>query len=222
FLAKLNLVPLILLPLLLFPPSRFAHRQIYIAFLVAVGVLLVVEVAGWNIVASSNIDPLMANDANLPGQLRYILAHPFNFIRIIWNDLITNGLVYMQGWINGYGYYYWTPPAIVSLLFVLGLGCALVADPTSEHVNKSLRWIFLLVFVGGYLATVLSEYTTFTPVASQEILGIQGRYFVTLGLLPLLVLASFFRTPSVTGKVPRWLTAFLSSALFLNLLGLFL
>lgn len=222
FLAKLNLVPLILLPLLLFAPSRFIHRRIYIAFLIAVILLLVVEVAGWNLVASSNIDPLMANDANLPGQLRYILAHPFNFIRIILNDLITNGWAYIQGWINGYGYYYWTPPAIVSLLFVLGLGCALAADSTSEHVNKNLRWIFLLVFAGGYLATVLSIYTTFTPVASQEILGIQGRYFVTLALLPLLVVASIARTPRVARSLPKWLTVFLTSALLLNLLGLFL
>jgi uncharacterized membrane protein len=222
FLAKLNLVPLILLPFLLFAPPRFIHRRIYIAFLVAVAVLLVVEVAGWNLVASLNIEPLMANDANLPGQLRYILAHPFNFIRIILNDLITNGWAYIQGWINGYGYYYWTPPAIVSLLFALGLGSAIAADSTSEHVDRRLRWIFLLVFAAGYLATVLSIYTTFTPVASQEILGIQGRYFVTLALLLLLVLASFVRTPIATGNVPRWLTAFLSSALFLNLLGLFL
>lgn len=76
--------------------------------------LLAVEVAGWNMIASRNLAPALANDADLTAQLRHILGAPFIFLRTVIRDLITNGLVYFQGWINGYGYYYWTPPLLVS------------------------------------------------------------------------------------------------------------
>ena len=222
FLAKLNLVPLILLPLLLFTPSRFIHKGIYAAFLAAIVVLLVVEVAGWNLVASSNIDPLMANDANLPGQLRYILGQPLTFLQIIVTDFVTNIWLYLQGWINGYGYYYWTPPIVVSLFFLLGLASVVAADSTSDRVARRLRVIFILVFPAGYLATILAVYTTFTPVGSQQVLGVQGRYFISLSLLLILLLASFAWTRKPGVPSPRWIIVFLTAALSMNLLGLFL
>ncbi len=222
FLAKLNLVPLVLLPFLLFTPARFTHKGIYTTFVIAIVILLGVEVAGWNLVASSNIDPLMANDANLPGQLRYILGQPLTFLRIILVDFFTNGWEYFLGWINGYGYYYWTPPAVVSLFYLLSVGSVTLMDSTIGQVNRRLRIVFNLVFLAGYLATVLAVYTTFTPVGSQLVFGVQGRYFISLALLLVLVLASFTRTRQAGIASPKWIIIFLTAALSFNILGLYL
>src|SRR3990172_8222682 len=110
FLAKLNLIPLILLLFLLIPPSRFTRKGTYILLLITTTILFLVEAAGWFIIASTRSDPLLANDANPTAQLRYIVDHPFAFPQTIIKDLVTNGWTYFQGWVNGYGYYYWTPP----------------------------------------------------------------------------------------------------------------
>jgi uncharacterized membrane protein len=222
FLGKLNLLPLVLLPFLLIPPSRFTNKRIYFFLLGATGVLFLVEAVGWYMIASTRSDPLLANDANPAAQLRYILDQPFTFPQIIIKDLITNGWTYFEGWINGYGYYYWTPPQIVSFFFLLGLGAVVLMNSTHEQVDQKFRIIFIFIFVTGYLATVGAEYTTFTPVGSDQIFGIQGRYFIPLSLLLFLALASFPWTSKIAISSSQWIIIFLSTALLLNLLGLLL
>jgi uncharacterized membrane protein len=222
FLAKLNLLPLILLLFLILPPAKFTSKGTY-AFLLAITVILfLVEVAGWNLIALSRSDPLLANEANPAGQLSYILDRPLAFLLTVINDFITNGLSYFQSWINGYGYYYWTPPQIVSFFFLLSLASVLLLDSTREQVNKKFRSAFILVLAAGYLATVVSLYATFTPVGSDQVLGVQGRYFIPLALLLFLTLASFSWTGRRTMATSRWTIAFLSIALFLNIAGIIL
>ena len=208
FLAKLNLIPLILLPFLLISPSQFTKKGTYTFLLAAAVILFVIEVVGWNMITSTRLEPLLANEANLTAQLLYILGHPLIFLQAIINDFITNGLVYFQGWINGYGYYYWTPPQIISLFFLLSLGAALLIASTSEQISKKFRIIFILVFVTSYLATIVSLYLTFTPVGSDRVFGVQGRYFIPLVLLLSLLLSSLLSTKKLAISSPKWVEAF--------------
>ena len=222
FLAKLNLVPLILLPFLLIPPARFAKNGTY-PFLLAMTVLLfAVEVAGWNMIASRNLAPALANEANLTAQLRHILGAPLIFLQTVAKDLVTNGWVYFQGWINGYGYYYWTPPQLASFFFLLSLGSAILIDSAFHPDNRKFRIAFILTFVACYFATILSIYTTFTPVGAEEILGVQGRYFIPLVLPLVLALSSISWLRKEATLSRNWTVVFLSIALSLNILGIML
>ena len=222
FLAKLNLVPLVILPFLLIPPARFTKNGTY-PFLIAMTVLLfAVEIAGWNMVTSRNLTPLMANDANLTAQLRDILGAPFVFLQTVIRDLITNGWVYFQGWINGYGYYHWTPPQLVSFFYLLSLGSAILTDSAPHPDHRKFHVAFILTFVACYFATILSIYTTFTPVGAKEILGVQGRYFIPLTLPLVLALSSVPWLKKETILSRKWIVVFLSIALSLNILGIIL
>lgn len=221
FLAKLNLLPLILLPFLLIPPSRFTSSRLYF-FLVAVTVVLfLVEVAGWNWIASTNFSSLLLDEANPRAQLLYILGNPFAFLQTVLNDLIVNGWAYFQGWINGYGYYYWTPPQIVAIFFLLSLIAALLIDSTAGQVNRKTRLVFLLTFVSGYIATIASLYLSYTSIGSDQVFGVQGRYFLPLVLPLLLALASFSWERKIALPSTKWIITFLTGALSVNLLGLY-
>ena len=222
FLAKLNLVPLVILPFLLIPPARFTKNGTY-PFLLAMTVLLfAVEIAGWNMVASRNLAPVLANEANLTAQLGHILSAPLLFLQTVIRDLITNGSAYFQGWINGYGYYHWTPPQLASFFFLLSLGSTILIDSVPQPDNRKLRIAFLLTFVACYFATVLSLYVTFTPVGADEVLGVQGRYFIPL-VLPLVLGISGIPWLSKETILSRnWIIGFLSIALSLNILGIIL
>lgn len=222
FLAKLNLIPLILLPFLLIPPSKFTKMGTYAFLLVTIVILFIVEVAGWNLITSTRLDPLLANEANPTAQLLYILGHPLIFLQVIIKDFITNGLVYFQGWINGYGYYYWTPPQIVSLFFLLSLGAAILITSTSDQVNKKFRIVFILVFLTSYLATIVSLYLTFTPVGSDQVFGVQGRYFIPLVLPLFLTLSSLLGAKKIAVPSPKWTAGFLAIVLSLNIAGIIL
>ena len=221
FLAKLNLIPLVLLPFLLIPPGKFAQRKIYVSLLVVTLILFTLEVAGWNLMAASRSDPVLANDANPRAQLAFMLSYPLRFLLMTIRDLLANGWIYLQGWINGYGYYYWTPPWIVSAFFVVGLVAVLWADSTRERVNSRYRLGLVLVFIVSYLATAASLYLTFTSVGADRIFGVQGRYFIPLALLLLLALTGLSRRGKMTVS-RKWVVVFLNMALSLNLLGIIL
>ena len=221
FLAKLNLTPLLLLPFLLIRPSQFMSKQNY-GFLFAIALILfLVEVAGWNWIASINFRSLLLDEANPKAQLLYILENPFAFLQTMAKDLITNGLLYAQEWINGYGYYYWTAPQIVSLFFLLSLGFVIYMDSTSRQVNRKLRIVFILLFVAGYIATIVSLYISYAPVGADQVSGVQGRYFIPLVLPLLLVLSSLSWKEKGFFPSPKWSIFFLTIALSLNLLGIF-
>jgi hypothetical protein len=222
FLAKLNLIPLILLPFLLLPPTRFANRRAYLAFAGITLILFIAEVAGWNLLAAARSDALMANDADPTAQALHILSYPLSFFLTVIRDLISNGWMYLQTWINGYGYYYWTPPQIVSAFFLLALIGAVLREPIRERVDARYRLAFLLVFAGGYIATLLAVYLTFTPAGSEQILGMQGRYFVALALLPFLAIASLGWARKWTLPSSKWIFFFLALGLSLNVLGIYL
>ena len=221
FLAKVNLTALILLPFLLIPPARFSQKRIYVLLLGTTVILFLLEVAGWNLIATTHSNALLANDANAGAQLRYILDHPLIFPTILLKDPFINGWAYLQGWINGYGYLYWTAPQIVSIFFLLSLGAVLLFDSTRGQVNKKDQIVFLLVFLAGYLATAVPLYLTFTTVGLNELLGIQGRYFIPLALLPVLVLASILAAKRIAIS-SNWIITFLTVALALNVLGIIL
>ena len=222
FLAKLNVIFLILLPFVLISPSRYEQRWIYLFIVVISIILFIVEVVGWNVIASRNADSLMANDANVPAQLQHILGHPLHFLGIVIKDLFMNGISYVQTWINGYGYYYWTPPHIASIFFLLSLGSVLLVASTADAVDKKFNILFITVFVLGYLATIVLMYLTFTPVGSDKILGPQGRYFIPSAMLLFLALSSLSALKKLGRPSINWGMGFLIAALSINLLGILL
>jgi uncharacterized membrane protein len=221
FLAKVNLTALILLPFLLIPPTRFPQKRIYVSLLGTTAILFLIEVAGWNLIATKFSDALLANNADAGAQLRYLLDHPLIFPAILLKDPFINGWAYLQGWINGYGYFFWTPPQIVSVLFLLSLATVLLIDSTREQLTRKDRIVFLLVFLAGYLATAVPLYLTFTTVGLNELLGVQGRYFVPLALLPVLVLGSIL-VPKQFVISSRWVIGFLTVTLAMNIGGIIL
>ena len=222
FLAKVNLVPLVLLPFLLVPPSRFPKKGVYVSLIAGTAMLFMIEAAAWNVIASRGYEFQLSNEA-IPGkQLLYILSHPFLFLETLVRDLFSNGSAYIQGLINGYGYYFWTPPLVVSLLFLLSLVSIHWVDSRLEQVDRKARLAFVIVFLAGYLATVLSLYASFTPVGSGQILGVQGRYFIPLVLPLFLALFSVAAPGKITIASPRWAMGFLAAALSLNVLGIVL
>ena len=221
-LTKLNVIFLILLPFVLISPSRYRQRWIYLFIFVISVILFIVEVAAWNVIATRNIDALLANDANVPAQLQHILRHPLHFLWTVMEDFIINGSSYLQTWINGYGYYYWTPPQIVSICFLLSLGSVLLISTTTEGVDKRFNILFIVVFVLGYLATMVLMYLTFTPVGSDKILGPQGRYFIPSAMLLFLALSSLSAVKKLGRPSITWGMGFLVAALSINLMGIIL
>ena len=229
FVAKVNLLFLVLLPFLLIGPRRFKMKGGYALLAGAAALLLVVEVAGWNVAAYSHFTRMLEG-ASPRDQVRYILSAPLGFARILLGDLWSNGLAYLQGWVGVYGYNYWPVPGLTYLLYPLAVVAAMVggrgtiqrrsevqiplgdapADDASVP-DRRTRYILLGLFVIGVLMTVAALYVAMTPVGSQYVAGVQGRYFtpvmplLLLGLVGLLPLGRATARPY--GVMAAWLGA---------------
>jgi hypothetical protein len=97
-----------------------------------------------------------------------------------------------------------------------------LVDSAPDPVNKKFRIAFILTFVAGYFATILSLYVTFTPVGADEVLGVQGRYFIPLVLPLVLAISSIPWLRKEANLSHNWIVVFLSIALSLNILGIIL
>jgi uncharacterized membrane protein len=185
FWGKLNIVPLAVLPFLLLKPSDFKMRLGYVSLLLVAIVLLLLEAAGWNLLAYSRLHTTLEG-ANPIGQIKFILGKPLEFLVILANNIWAKSFDYLKDWVAIYGYAYWPVPVYIYYLYVAALIVSLF-QRTGQEIHPSTRIALIVVFVITYLATILSLYVTFTPVANPQIEGVQGRYFVTV--MPLLFLA---------------------------------
>jgi hypothetical protein len=68
----------------------------------------------------------------------------------------------------------------------------------------------------------VSQYASFTPVGSEQIFGVQGRYFIPLALPLLLAVSSLSWPKKIVMPSPKWVMGFLMTALSLNILGIVL
>jgi len=220
FWGKLNIVPLAVLPFLLLKPSQFKMRFGYITLLIITIGFFMLEVAGWNLLAYSRLSTAIGR-ADPLGQLTFIATHPFNFISILARDIWTNGFNRLVNWIAIYGYAYWPVPAWTYYFFIAGLVAVLFLNKESEEPDKKTRSALTIVFIITYLATIISLYVTFTPVGSDKIDGVQGRYFMTVMPLLFLALACLpaFKQIQLPGFLPITLA---TTSLILYIAGMYL
>lgn len=183
FWGKVNIVPLAILPFLVIPPSQFKIRYGYILLIATAVVLFALEVAGWNVLAYSQLHT--APEGTDPrGQILFILQQPVEFLSILAQTIRGRWFSYLIDWVAVYGFAYWPVPVWTYYLFALGLIAALPLN--NDSVQKRARLGLLFAFLLSYVGTYILLYITFNPVGFASIEGVQGRYFTTV--MPLLLL----------------------------------
>ncbi|HET7143485.1 MAG TPA: DUF2142 domain-containing protein [Anaerolineales bacterium] len=186
FWGKINIVPLALLPFLVIPPSQFKVKHGYFILLSAALVFFLLEVAGWNLFAYSRYyDAITGADPS--GQVKFILADPIRFMGILADNIRLSYADYLRAWIAIYGLDYWPVPIWTFYLYSAALLGALLIQENENTPDRRLRIGLLITFIAAYVWTIVSLYLSFTPVGSDVVRGVQGRYFS--GVMPLLFLA---------------------------------
>jgi uncharacterized membrane protein len=173
----------ILLAAITRPPRQLLSHRRAVALIVLPAVVLSVlwvtmgsvDVAAWRYYEGEQLpkeqfDPVW--------KLRYMLEHPLHFpsqmlanVRDI--DLLWQQLIGILGWLDT-GLRAWVYPVLSAIL----IGVSFVR---LELDRRSRHWIALVaaVTVLGYvLAHYLIFYLAWTPIRSNHVEGVQGRYFV--------------------------------------------
>ena len=186
--CKVAYVPLCLL-FLVIPCNKFSSRLKSIV----TKLMVILSSAAFSLVVYLYSNMKDMNQWNIIGvdvseQIKYIIWHPVNYLFIVINDIFMNFITYITGITSYLAYNKSLQPIWTIALFVL---LCVVAMLDNESDRLALSWKDRVglslgsICSWGLVATAL--YVTFTPVASDTIQGIQGRYLAPL-IVPILLL----------------------------------
>lgn len=120
------------------------------------------------------------------GQISYILENPLTYTKVLLGSMFGMLWDYLFGGDSFIGYAYlgfkswiWTWVCVVVAFFT-----ALFSEKNEKRKSIGVKYILLnLLMIFGTSAIVLtSMYVSYTPVGSETISGVQGRYFIPLFL----------------------------------------
>lgn len=222
--CKIVYVPLAFLPIIIQRKS-FSSRKQYIQ---AMGVFAGGAAFSWLFSNARNfLSVLRGSDswlehADMQGfSLSFLWKQPGEFLNMIWNTLVQNGTeMIMQAVGIDLGALNIRIPVSLIIGFVILLILAAMEEQKEAEQGVQLTvfqklWIGCIA-LGIFMAILISELLFWTPVGYSVIAGIQGRYFVPM--IPLLLLLLRNRQLVFRKSAERRL---LSAAMFLQLFVIF-
>lgn len=185
------------------PKEKFKSKKIYYKSFLFVCIIALVCLT-WGVSAmlksggSSPFDSFYAkNNIDTNAQITYILNNPTSFIKNFSKVLVDNSRSYMDQ-LNVFGWLSYGLSSGVSQLYVLFLGAVILLYPNEYVLSKKTKYGVIITGFTVYAVTCLVLYLSWTPVGSQYLDGVQGRYFV-----PLLALASSLSVGKVDDEEKR-------------------
>ena len=128
----------------------------------------------------------ITNNIDTNKQIKYILNQPKFFVENFIVALVSNFKAYIEqlgtfGWLS-----YSVNPGIM-ILYPIFIGSMIIFYPNEQIISRKTKIGSSIISVAIYAVTCLILYLTWTPIGSVGIDGVQGRYFVPLiGMLMLL------------------------------------
>lgn len=148
----------------------------------------------WYVYSSGYIDTrhyLDINGVNGKEQILFILHNPITYLRVFLNTIHDVGETYLYNFIgSSLGWMDISVPnfTIVSYLFLLLISPFL--EKHEEELNIKLKIWTILIFLVTCAVVITALYIIWTGVGQWNILGVQGRYFLPVGILALLCVCS--------------------------------
>lgn len=134
--------------------------------------------------------------------IKYIISHPTHCLKVFVNSLFAyGGKWYVELIGSGYGWLQiYTSEVWVVIYTLLLFGAGLNVRGEEYCFNRKQKIATLGTVVFSSILVILSMWIFWTPVSSDTVLGIQGRYFIPMLLL---VLMAFKNRHMVIKKNPE-------------------
>ncbi len=129
------------------------------------------------------------NNVNSTEQIKYILKNPINYIDTIVNTIVEKHEIYMyQSLGYNLGLLEIEGVKIISIMYMFLLLVAPFLEKNSNSLNIYSKIWILLISLGIFVLVMTGLYIGWTTVGENVIQGVQGRYFIPIGILVLLCL----------------------------------
>ncbi len=125
-------------------------------------------------------------------QAAFIIAQPLSYIKVLVNTLISKQF-YHVSFIGKLGWLDLTIPYTLIYMKICALVFFGLADSRKDvSVRPAQKMLVLAVFAAVFLLIITILYCAWTPVGAPEIRGVQGRYFIPISPLFMLLLYNHF------------------------------
>jgi uncharacterized membrane protein len=191
-LSKQGYAILILL-FFIIPKSKFKDNKFRITSFALIGTFTLLFTGLWNYLFKESY--MASASLSASDQISFILSNPLNFPYVLSNTLLIEFKNYMVMFVGDFGWLDTPLPAVVVGAYLLILIIVALMDKTEVKINLNQKSIFLVIFSLISILIFAFEYITWTAVGLNHIKGIQGRYFIPIA--PLLLLLFYNNIPSL-------------------------
>ena len=184
-LCKIVYLPLVLL-MFIIPKEKFTNNKKMKPLIIITAIAVVINLA-WLAVSGMYLSHFREGDSAL--QVKSVLLHPIRYIQDCLYTLNINGQDYlytMFGGELGWGELVKIYSIVPYTLFILAIWITIADESVKEKFKLYQKLIIAFVLIAITALIFTSLYVQWTTPGSDSILGIQGRYFIPI--LPLLML----------------------------------
>ncbi len=129
-------------------------------------------------------------------QLKYVMNHPITYLKTWLKTMIGNRSFYFSGMIGTFGLIDTYLPTIYIIIYSIGLLAIVLSDLSICEVK--FNWKYKCISILGSIATIFAIFTGMyilwtsmeLGVGVETITGVQGRYFIPLIPLAMILLAN--------------------------------
>jgi uncharacterized membrane protein len=189
-LCKFAYLPLMLLVLLI-PPVRFGGKGRYVRFVAVLVIVDLLASVAW-LSQSAGTKLVLRPDhpeVNVSRQLAFVREHPIAFPEAMVKGFAHDGVFIVRSFVGNLGWIDNPVSPVVVGLYLLALIAACVpmrGDPPSPEAWRLA--IVAAVVCASVVTFAFLNYLVWTPVGYWYLQGLQGRYFIPLGLAMLILI----------------------------------
>lgn len=122
-------------------------------------------------------------------QIYNIIQQPIEYIQLIIETVRFYGIALIEEWVGKFGWLEIELPTWFVTLYLIMLVLYAIADSSLLILNKLSKILIFIVFILSIFIIFTTLYIIETPFLKLSYIdGLQGRYFIPLGVLPFLLL----------------------------------
>ncbi len=122
--------------------------------------------------------------------IKYHLQNPLNAVALVFQNIFSQGKLWISGSIGRFGYSYTLLPDWLIIIQLLGFALIAFFEKPAVMLSLKFRTIFLGLAIMNVFALIAVGLLLISPVGAKSIFGFQGRYFTPV--LPFLFLGLFY------------------------------